>query len=133
MKENEDWILNFREPSDRIFDQVKELIITSRIVNADNDNSSFPRDDSEASLKSSLDVIYPLVVDAVKKDYQENLIEEKTSPWTFDYVVIQPIKNLGYIDIMTRLFDREKSSDGNVFYGISIKKIGDDDYLYWKE
>jgi hypothetical protein len=94
MEKNEEWILNFREPSDRIFDQVKELIIASQIVNADNDNSSFPRDDSEASLKSSLGVIYPLVVDAIEKDYQENLIEEKTSPWTFDYVVIQPIRNL---------------------------------------
>ena len=133
MKNNEDWILNFREPSDRIFDQIKELIIVSQIVNADNDNSSFRRDDSEASLKSNLDVIYPLIVDAIEKDYQENLVEEKTSPWAFDYVVIQPIKNLGYIDIKTRLFDKEKISPGNVFYGISIKKIGDDDYLYWKE
>lgn len=61
------------------------------------------------------------------EDYAENQEEEKSNPWSFEYVVELDPEYPVELQVMTRLFS-DDPTEGNIFYGHRIFRLDEDHY-----
>ena len=71
------------------------------------------------------------IVDQLMKrlhnDYADNIVEEQSSPWFFEYVLQCDEDTNSELAVMTRIFSNDPTQ-GSIYYGHRIRKLSNSDY-----
>jgi hypothetical protein len=110
-------LLDFRDPDERVWRQIDRALRDLTIADPAAVDSAEVAD-RESCLSR--------VKAAITKDHAANVREEPDEPWEFDYVV--ELENDNTLNVMTRLQSKDDTSQGAVFYGLSVVRLAPNEY-----
>jgi hypothetical protein len=119
-----DPLLSFNKPDLSVIQQLRALITNLEI-------KPFRKSELTTHLpceaiKGDKEKVTLLLIDALQKDYEENIADEGVN---FDYYVFKSNQQPDALHIKTRLFHKDR--EGNIFYGRMIQRIADNEFLLW--
>ncbi|MBQ0721653.1 MAG: hypothetical protein KBT88_15765 [Gammaproteobacteria bacterium] len=117
-------LMDFREPREEIWEEIKSYLsqMVPNEMGACEDEFN-----NEESAISTLEECLCEVKTAIRKDYSENILEEDSAPWLFSYVVEKYSDS--EINILTKLLSKTKLNEGDILYGIAIRRSSKGGYM----
>lgn len=121
--------LRFDRPTDDIMLDLANLL---KSLPATAENDLFKGHDDPPTFRGNLNATLEKLNNALQTDYETNIREAKTAPWSFEYWVTRNEAAPGELAALTRLYHPEKKQ-GSIFYGSYIRRRSAEEYLLWAE
>ena len=123
-------LLEFKKINKDALDSIANFM--SELENSDIDSymTSNENRDFDKAIKGDVITCINKINEIVGKDYATNIVEEKSEPWSFDYVLEK--EGESELQLMTRLYAPD-GEQGDIFYGMVIIRLDSSNYAIWSD
>ncbi|MCB1850399.1 MAG: hypothetical protein KDI83_06380 [Gammaproteobacteria bacterium] len=124
-------VAEFREPDTKVWRIVHDTLSELKPVDLNEYLLSHPDKTEQDAVCLELGNCLNTIEISVIKDFRENIVEEPNESWRFSYVVEKYGDSV--VNILTKLSSKEETSEGSIYYGLSVIRTQGNKYLMWSD